>query len=81
MDYAGLIGAVLGFALGMVEYQVASRIVIGGLRRTDRSKTPAEREDFERRIRLLRAAMVVLMIGGMPILGYVIGRTVFGGEL
>lgn len=75
---AGLIGALIGLVLGIVEYRIVSAVVIGALRRTERSTTQAERDDYERRIRLLKAALVVLMIGGTPVLGYVIGRTLFG---
>jgi hypothetical protein len=48
------------------------------LRRTNPSKTQAEHDDYERRIRLLQAILLVLMVGGMPVLGYVIGRALFG---
>ena len=75
---AGLLGAVIGFALGLLEYRLMSAVVIGALRRTDRSQTEAERNDYERRIRILRAVLVVMTIGLMPILGFVIGRTLFG---
>jgi hypothetical protein len=74
----GLIGALIGLVVGLVEYRIVSALVIGGLRRTDQSKTQAERDDYERRIRWVRAALVVLMIGVTPVLGYVIGQTVFG---
>jgi hypothetical protein len=78
MSYAGLIGAALGLVLGVVEYRVVSGIVIGALRRTNGSVTPAEHEDYESRIRILRVVLMVLMIGGTPVLGYVIGRALFG---
>ena len=55
-----------------------SAVVIGALRRTDRSQTAAEKDDYERRIRILRAVLVVMTIGLTPILGFVIGRTLFG---
>ncbi|HEY5795886.1 MAG TPA: hypothetical protein VIU82_12795 [Bosea sp. (in: a-proteobacteria)] len=74
----GLIGALIGFVAGLVEYRIVSALVIGGLRRTDQSKTQAERDDYERRIAYVRAALVVLMIGVTPVLGYVIGQTLFG---
>lgn len=78
MSIAGLVGAVIGFVLGLLEYRLISAVVIGALRRTDRSETEAEKDDYERRIRILRAALVVMTIGLMPILGFVIGRTLFG---
>lgn len=77
-SWAGPIGALIGLALGLVEYRIVSALVIGALRRTDHSKTEAERDDYERRIAYVRVALVVLMIGVTPVLGYVIGQTVFG---
>lgn len=74
----GLIGALIGLVVGLVEYRIVSALVIGGLRRTDHSKTQGERDDYERRIGWVRAALVVLMIGVTPVLGYLIGQTVFG---
>ena len=78
MSMAGLLGAVIGFALGLLEYRLMSAVVIGALRRTDRSQTQAEKDDYERRIRILRAVLVVMTIGLMPVLGFVIGRALFG---
>lgn len=78
MNNAGLVGALIGFGLGLLEYRLMSAVVIGALRRTDRSTTEAEKDDYERRIRILRAVLVVMTIGLMPILGFVIGRTLFG---
>jgi hypothetical protein len=77
-EWAGLIGALIGFVVGLVEYKLVTGIVVAGLRRTNRSQTPAEYEDYERRIRLLQAIVLVLTLLGLPILGYVIGRTLFG---
>lgn len=74
----GLIGALIGLVVGLVEYRIASAVVIGALRRTDPSKTQAERDDYKRRIGWVRAVLVVMMIGVTPVLGYVIGQTVFG---
>ncbi|WP_089175221.1 hypothetical protein [Bosea sp. AS-1] len=78
MIWAGPVGALIGFALGLLEYRLMSAVVIGALRRTDRSATEAEKKDYERRIRILRAALIVMTVGVMPILGFVIGRTLSG---
>ena len=78
MNMAGWFGALIGFGLGLLEYRLISAVVIGALRRTDRSETQAEKDDYGRRIRILRAALVVMTIGLMPILGFVIGRTLSG---
>ena len=78
LSIAMLVGALIGFGLGLLEYRLMSAVVIGALRRTDRSTTEAEKADYERRIRILRAVLVVMTIGVMPILGFVIGRTLSG---
>lgn len=78
MNGAGLLGAAIGLGLGLLEYRLMSAVVIGALRRTDRSGTEAEKMDYERRIRILRAVLVGMTIGLMPVLGFVIGRTLSG---
>ena len=78
MSWAGPLGALIGFGLGLLEYRLISAVVIGALRRTDRSETEAEKDDYERRIRILRWALMAMTIGLMPILGFVIGRTLCG---
>jgi ABC-type spermidine/putrescine transport system permease subunit II len=77
-DQAGLIGAVLGAIIGLVQYKIVTGAVTKALQRTDRSTTQAEKDDYERRIRLFRAIMLVLLVGGTPILGFGLGRTLFG---
>ena len=78
MSWAGPLGALIGLGLGLLEYRLMSAVVIGALRRTDRSETQAEKDDYERRIRILQAVLVVMTIGLMPVLGFVIGRALFG---
>ena len=78
MSWAGLLGALIGLGLGLLEYRLISSVVIGALRRTDRSVSQAEKQDYERRIRILRWALMVMTVGFMPVLGFVIGRTLFG---
>jgi hypothetical protein len=75
---AGLLGAIIGLGLGLLEYRLISAVVIGALRRTDHSVTDAEKMDYERRIRILRWSLMAMTIGFMPILGFVIGQTLFG---
>ena len=75
---AGLIGALIGFVVGLIEYRLVTGVVVGALRRTDSSQTQAEKDDYERRIRLLKAAVLVVSVGGLPIVGYFVRRTLFG---
>jgi predicted metal-binding membrane protein len=74
----GPVGALIGLVAGLVEYWLVSGVVVAALRRTNRSRTAAEHEDYERRIRILRAVLLLMTVGVMPILGFVIGRTLFG---
>lgn len=76
--WPGLVGALIGFVVGLVQYRLVSGVVVAGLRRTNPSKTQAEYDDYERRIRLLQAAVLVLTLLVWPVMGYVIGRTLFG---
>ena len=74
----GPVGALIGLVVGLVEYRIVSGVVIAALRRTNRSQTPAEHEDYERRIRILRVVLLCMTVGFMPILGFAIGRALFG---
>jgi len=76
--WAGLVGALIGFGLGLLEYRVISGVVVSALRRTDRSQTEAERADYARRIRILQAVLLVMTVGLMPIAGFWIGRALSG---
>ena len=79
VSIAGLIGAAVGLGLGWIDYRVVSGVVVGRLRKLDRSQTPQEKDEFERRIRILRGVLFVLTIGAFPVIGYLLGVTVAGG--
>jgi hypothetical protein len=75
---AGLIGALIGLIIGIVQFKVIGGIVEGSLRRTDRSQTLAERADYERRIRWFRRLFFVEAIAVLPLIGYLAGRALAG---
>ena len=75
---AGVVGALIGLAVGYVDFRVVSAIVERKLRETDRSATRAEHEAYERKIRLLRQILFVSTVGLFPVLGYWFGRTLGG---
>ena len=79
VSIAGLIGAAVGLGLGWIDYRVVSGVVVGRLRKLDRSQTPQEKDEFERRTRILRGVLFVLTIGAFPVIGYLLGVTVAGG--
>jgi hypothetical protein len=78
LSSAGLIGAVLGLILGWVDYKVVGRLIEGRLRATDRSATPAEKADYERRIEWFRRLWFVATVCAFPVVGYLIGRAIGG---
>jgi hypothetical protein len=74
----GLLGAVLGTAVAAVNYFAVIGFVEKSLRAHDQSQTAAEREEFERKIGVMRRtvlALDILLFGG---LGYWIGEALGG---
>lgn len=74
----GQIGALIGAALGYLNYRVILGIVVPRLRAVDRSETAEERAAFERKIVWLRRiffTLEVVVLGGV---GYWVG-TWLGG--
>jgi hypothetical protein len=75
---AGLMGALVGAAVGWVDYRIVSGLVAGKLRQTDRSTTQAERQDYERRIVLAQRILMVVIVPAFAGLGYWLGRSLSG---
>lgn len=75
---AGLIGAGAGLVAGWIDYKLVGGFIERALRRTDRSTTDEERGDYERRIRLFRTVFLIGAMGFFPVLGYLLGRLLFG---
>jgi hypothetical protein len=78
VSHAGLIGAALGLILGWLDYKIVGGVIEGKLRATDRSQTPAEKADYERRIEWFRRRWFVATVCVFPVVGYVIGRAIGG---
>jgi hypothetical protein len=79
LSVAGLIGAAVGLGVGYIDYRILTGVVVGRLRKLDTSSTPAERETFERKIRVMRILFAVMTVGAFPVIGYVLGTTIAGG--
>jgi p-aminobenzoyl-glutamate transporter AbgT len=73
-----LLGAVLGTVLGVINYVVIMRIVEPRLRALDKSQTPEERDEFERKLSLMRRIILAVEVAVLAAIGYWLGRT-FGG--
>jgi hypothetical protein len=78
LSLAGLLGAFVGIVLGVINYGVIVGFVTGRLRALDRSRTAAERQEFERKLSLMRRIILgidVILFGGV---GYWFGQTLAG---
>jgi len=80
VDYSlpGFVGALVGVVIGVINYAVIISIVEGRLRKLDRSQTPGEREEFERKLSLMRRIVLGIDIVAFSAVGYWFGRTVGG---
>ena len=80
MDWsgAGLVGAFVGLVIGVIDLWFVARFVEASLRRSSAPEGREAQDDFERRIKLMRLALAVGTIGLFPIVGYWLGRTIFG---
>jgi hypothetical protein len=72
MDYSlpGLLGAVAGTAVGVVNYALTVPLVQRALRARDTSATAAEREAFEGKLSLMRRLILGLDVLGFAAIGY-----------
>jgi hypothetical protein len=74
----GFIGAFVGVVIGVINFGVIISIVQGRLRKLDRSQTSAERDEFERKLSLMRRIVLGIDIVVFSAIGYWIGRTIGG---
>jgi hypothetical protein len=68
-------GAIIGAVIGYFSYLFLMSVLEPRLRATDRSKTPEEKADFERRMGLLRTILLVAEVGFLGAAGFVIGMS------
>ena len=80
MEYSlpGFIGAFVGVVIGVINYAVIISIVQQRLRKLDRSQSSAERDQFERKLSLMRRIVLGIDILAFSALGYWFGRMVGG---
>ena len=80
MEYSlpGFIGAFVGVVIGVINYGAVIAMVEARVRKSDRSHTAAEREEFDRKLSLLRRLVLGIDIVAFGAVGYWFGRTVGG---
>ena len=74
----GLIGALVGLAIGYVDYRVVGGVLEAKLRKLDRSQGTAEMAQFEGKLRILRIVFFAMTVLAFPLVGYWLGVTVAG---
>lgn len=74
----GLIGAFFGLLIGWLDHRIVGGFVERKLRETDRSATPEEKADYERRIVWFRRLFFVMAVGTFPVIGFFIGQAIGG---
>jgi hypothetical protein len=75
---AGLIGAFVGIVIGVINYGAVIAMLEGRLRKLDRSQNAEERDEFARKLSLLRRVVLGIDILVFGALGYWFGQTVGG---
>ncbi len=75
---AGLIGASLGFLIGLVDYKAVTGIVFAKMRNNVLSAPLAEREKIEKRISFMKPVLFVATVLAFPVVGYLAGATWIG---
>jgi hypothetical protein len=75
---SGLLGAMLGTIVGVLNYLVFLRVVVPRLRALDKSQSREEREEFERKISLMRRIILGADVVLFAAVGYYAGRFIGG---
>ena len=78
LSLPGLLGAMLGTVIGVINYAVIIRIVEPRLRALDKSQSREELDEFERKISLMRRIILAIEVLVFAALGYYAGRYVGG---
>ena len=75
---SGLLGAMLGTIVGVLNYVVFLRVLVPRLRALDKSQSREEREEFERKLSLMRRIILAADVVLFAAVGYYAGRFIGG---
>jgi len=78
ISVAGLIGAAVALALGLLNYRVIVSALEGRLRALDRSESAEERQAFEHKLTLMRRIILWTDVAVFPVVGYTLGTMIAG---
>jgi hypothetical protein len=75
---SGLLGAMLGTIVGVLNYVVFLRVLVPRLRALDKSQSREEQEEFERKMSLMRRIILAADVVLFAAVGYYAGRFIGG---
>jgi hypothetical protein len=75
---SGLLGAMLGTVVGVLNYVVFLRVVVPRLHALDKSQSREEREEFEHKVSLMRRIILGVDVVLFGAVGYYAGRFIGG---
>jgi hypothetical protein len=75
---SGLLGAMLGTIVGVLNYVVFLRVLVPRLRALEKSQSREEREEFERKMSLMRRIILAADVVLFAAVGYYAGRFIGG---
>jgi hypothetical protein len=81
ISLAGFLGAIVGTALGAINYVIVVPLLEQRLRALDKSETAAERDAFETKISLMRRLILGIEVFALGGLGYWLGMKFLGPAL
>ena len=77
LSHPELIGALIGFVLGYIDYKIVISVVQMRLKRSHADDMSPDLTLFERKLKVLRVVIVVMTLGAFPIIGYLVGLLLF----
>jgi hypothetical protein len=78
VSFPALVGALIGFALGYVDYRIIAGVVDAKLRKVSQEEIAADRTVFERKLKVLRMVILAMTVGTFPVIGFLVGASVAG---
>jgi hypothetical protein len=78
LSLPGLVGAAIGIVIGLINYGVFVKVIVGKLQEAGQRLSGAERATHEGKVLLTKRIVLVADIIIFAVLGYIFGRTMAG---
>ena len=70
---AGLIGALLGFVLGYLDYKIVIGIIQKRLKQVEEAEQADNLDGFEKHLGRMRLVVLVMTVAAFPVIGFLAG--------